>query len=185
MAGRTKEHDEQIKKSRAYIVEALLRLMEKVPYTKKAVSDIIKKVGVARPTFYRHYESKDDVIIQFLEHCFAPADSESKDINKGYVYLMSLPFKNFTRSGAILKMILNNEAEYLVYRQYEKWETHVLNLFNDTLAAEENISVRYRLLFQIAGSSHVIYDWIKNNMPIPVENLIEWLRVKGRALVDN
>ncbi|GHU86966.1 hypothetical protein FACS189476_01460 [Spirochaetia bacterium] len=184
MAGKTKAHERQIGSSRACIVEALFRLMKKVPYAKIGVSDIIKKAGLARQTFYRHYKTKDDVIIQFLEHCFAPADPESKDINKGYVYLMSLPLKNITRYSAILKMILNSEAEYLVYRQYEKWEIHMLNLFNDTLAAEENIYVRYRLLFSIAGSSRIICDRIKNNMPMPVENLIEWLRVKNQALVD-
>jgi AcrR family transcriptional regulator len=192
MAGSTKAHKRQVGSSRACIVEALLSLMKKVPYTKITVSDIIRKAGLARPTFYRHYENKDDVIIQFLEGCFAPSDLEiknqtvsSEDFNKGYVYLMSLPLKKMTRHGAALKIILNSEAEYLVYQYGEKWEAHEMNLIKDTLKPREINDARYRLLFSIAGSTQVICDWIKNDMPIPVEKLIEWLRVKNRALAGN
>jgi AcrR family transcriptional regulator len=187
MAGKTKAHDKQIGRSRACIVEALFSLMKKFSYSKIFVSDIIKKSGIARPTFYRHYRSKDDIILQFLENCFAPTKSEPPhvDANKGYLYLMSLPLKQYIRHGAALKIILNSEAEYLVFQHIKKWESHVLDLYKNTLTPQEYISLKYTVLFSMAGSTQIILDWIRNDMPIPAERLIEWIREKDRALADN
>jgi hypothetical protein len=36
----------------------------------------------------------------------------------------------------------------------------------------------------MTGSTQVICDWIKNDLPIPVEELIEWLREKNQSLVN-
>jgi AcrR family transcriptional regulator len=189
MAGKTKAHDEQIKNSRSCIVEALFSLMKNISYSKIFVSDIIKKSGIARPTFYRHYKSKDDIILQFLENCFAPTKVEPPHeaheyANKGYLYLMSLSLENYVRHGAALKIILNSEAEYLVFQYIKKWESHVLDLYKNTLTPQEYIYLKYTVLFSIAGSAQIICDWIKNDMPIPAERLIEWIREKDRALVN-
>jgi AcrR family transcriptional regulator len=193
MAGRTKTHNQQIENSRACIVEALFRRMKKISYNKISVSDIIKKAGVSRQTFYRHYKNKDDVIFQFLEGCFAPSMHEKTNPpildeyqNTGYVYLMSLPLKKIVRYAEALKIILNSDAEYLVYQYEGKWKADRLHLFNLTsdLISRENIYLRYTTFFSMTGSTQVICDWIKNDMPIPVEELIEWLREKNRSLVN-
>jgi hypothetical protein len=60
----------------------------------------------------------------------------------------------------------------------------MINLFEDKLTPQENIYVRYMLLFSISGSIQVICDWIRNDMPIPVEKLIEWISEKDRSLAD-
>jgi hypothetical protein len=108
-----------------------------------------------------------------------------ENINKGHTYLMSLPLKKITRHSATLKIILNSEAEHLVYQYGKKWEVSMINLFEDKLTPQENIYVRYMMLFSISGSIQVICDWVRNDMPIPVEKLIEWLSEKDRSLADN
>lgn len=54
--------------TRHYIVEALFRLMNEYEYEKIAVTDIAKKAGVGRATFYRYFKSKEDVITFYFEH---------------------------------------------------------------------------------------------------------------------
>ncbi len=46
-----------------YIYQALVELMDKKPYDQITVTDIVKKAGVSRMTFYRHYRDKDDILI--------------------------------------------------------------------------------------------------------------------------
>jgi AcrR family transcriptional regulator len=41
-------------------------------YSKITVSDIIKKVGIARQTFYRNYKNKDEIIIQYFRDSYSP-----------------------------------------------------------------------------------------------------------------
>lgn len=51
-----------------YIVQALFRLMGEYEFDKISITDIVKKAGVGRATFYRHYKSKEDVIFYYFEH---------------------------------------------------------------------------------------------------------------------
>lgn len=54
--------------TRHYIVQALFRLMDEYAYEKISVTDIARKAGVGRATFYRYFKSKEEVIAYYLEH---------------------------------------------------------------------------------------------------------------------
>lgn len=51
-----------------YIVTALFKLMNEYMYEKITVKDIAEKAGLGRATFYRHFKSKEDVIIYYFQH---------------------------------------------------------------------------------------------------------------------
>lgn len=53
--------------SRWYIVQALFKLMDDYSYEHIGVTDIVRKAGVGRATFYRYFKSKEDVIVHFFE----------------------------------------------------------------------------------------------------------------------
>jgi AcrR family transcriptional regulator len=174
MAGKTKVHEEQIEQSQACIFEALLRLIDKKPYSKISVTDITKKAGVARQTFYRHYKIKDDVILQFLEGCFGPSLIEFENIpqrNNHDTFKISLPLKQIIRHAKTIKRILTSDADYLIIMSIQKWKDYIINSYAGKLSMEENIYFRYRTLFSTVGFTEVICDWIKNDMPISKEKL--------------
>lgn len=54
--------------SRYYIVQALFKLMSEYEYEKISVTDITKKAGVGRATFYRYFKRKEDILIYYFEH---------------------------------------------------------------------------------------------------------------------
>lgn len=45
-----------------YITSALLQLMQRKPFSGISVTELCKKAGVSRMSFYRNYESKEDVL---------------------------------------------------------------------------------------------------------------------------
>ena len=45
-----------------YLTQALIELIEKKPFDKITITDIAEKAGVSRITFYRHFNSKTDII---------------------------------------------------------------------------------------------------------------------------
>lgn len=66
------------------IKAAELLFMEK-SVSKVTISDIVKKAGVAKGTFYLYFESKDDLVWHFLEHQLGYANKWVKQITKyGY-----------------------------------------------------------------------------------------------------
>ena len=53
--------NKQSERSRQWISDALVDLMQKKPYAHITVKDITDRAGVARLTFYRHFETKEDI----------------------------------------------------------------------------------------------------------------------------
>ena len=49
---------------------ALLLLMEKKPYEDITITEIAKKAGVSRMSYYRLYKSKDDILEQYADEVF-------------------------------------------------------------------------------------------------------------------
>jgi len=54
--------DPRVEKTRALISGAFLALVSRRPYVRIRVSDITRKAGVGRATFYAHFESKDALL---------------------------------------------------------------------------------------------------------------------------
>ena len=50
------------------ITKALFDLMKEQEYNDITITDIVNKAGVSRVTYYRHYNSKDEVITKFFEY---------------------------------------------------------------------------------------------------------------------
>ncbi|MDR1899926.1 MAG: TetR/AcrR family transcriptional regulator [Treponema sp.] len=184
MAGKTKVHERQTEQSRSWIFEALLRLMEKKTYGKISVADITKKAGVARQTFYRHYKSKDDVILQFFDFCVNPPPPERVEITHREdgrdTFIFMLPLDQYVRHAGTIKRILMSEAEYLLILHAQKWQDYMINLYDGKLSGEEKTYFRYMIKFSGAGAIQIFCDWIKNDMPISVEKLKTWLTAKDR-----
>ena len=54
--------DVRIKHTISWTYEAMIKLLKNHQYGDITVSDVIKKAGISRATFYRHFKSKEDVI---------------------------------------------------------------------------------------------------------------------------
>ncbi len=49
------------------ITNALFELMEEKDYKSISITDIVNKAGLSRVTYYRHFSSKEEIIIRFFE----------------------------------------------------------------------------------------------------------------------
>ena len=49
------------------ITQSLFRLMRRKPYREITVTDIAREAGVSRNSFYRNYQSIEEIVRQFLE----------------------------------------------------------------------------------------------------------------------
>lgn len=48
------------------ITQALLEMVQKQPFESITITDLVKRAGVGRVSFYRNFESKEDVVRQLL-----------------------------------------------------------------------------------------------------------------------
>ena len=64
--------DPRTEKTRALIAGAFVALLRRRPYARIRVSDITRKAGVGRATFYAHFESKDALLSAELVRVVSP-----------------------------------------------------------------------------------------------------------------
>lgn len=56
--------------ARECMVEALIRLLNTKPLSEISVTEIARKAGVSRMTYYRNYSSKEEIFTTYLEDIF-------------------------------------------------------------------------------------------------------------------
>lgn len=68
----------QAAQSRVWIQQALFLLMEDQLWSKITITDIVKRAGLSRLTFYRHFESKEETLLAWFDDLFAKYHEELK-----------------------------------------------------------------------------------------------------------
>lgn len=53
------------------MADSLIALMKEKEYGKITINEITKKAGVGRATYFRHVESKEELIIYKLRMCYS------------------------------------------------------------------------------------------------------------------
>ena len=92
----------QSKRSKKWISDALTELMRKKPFDEITVKDITDKAGVARLTFYRHFETKEEVLNYrfqelFSEYLSTLENTEAKNLLEALTICFTYWKKNTTQ----------------------------------------------------------------------------------------
>lgn len=155
--------------SRHYIITALFKLMSDYEYNDISVTDIAKKAGVGRATFYRYFKSKEDVIINYF-------DSEAKEYlnnqhyyprcKEDYIQIVFNIMDKFYKHKEQFKLIRKARLEYL-YLEYLNYNFG--KLFDSSYPNLSNYtSYLYAgMLFNIS------MQWLGNECTEDVHNLAE------------
>lgn len=65
--------------TRQCIGDALLTLMEEIPYEQISISDICKKAGISRMTFYHYFYTKADAVNDYIYEIFEAYSRQVSD----------------------------------------------------------------------------------------------------------
>ena len=123
--------------SKDYITEALLQLMGKMDYDKITITEITKKAGVNRVTFYRNFNSKDDII----KECLLPYNPNKSNENGMFLIL-----KYFSDNRNLIKLLYKSKCQHLLLE-------HILNNWN--YDNEDNNIIAYTK----SAWAYFIYGW--------------------------
>lgn len=63
---KTKSANPKAADSRAFLTDALFLLLEEQEFKKLTVKEVVEKAGVGRATFYRHYETLEDIVDDYV-----------------------------------------------------------------------------------------------------------------------
>lgn len=164
------KNDKRCIKSAGRIGEALRELLSEKPLSDITVTDIQKRSGAGRSTFYRLFDNTDDVLLYL-------AEEELREMVRKY---RELEWTDFTEH-----MIRNIMSESrVILNVTSSGKMHVISkaLRNDlTREAEadryefDNLS-RYMIAIFIGGCISLVTAWDENGREEPVDELAQMMQ---------
>lgn len=176
-----KMQDERYYVADEAIYDAFFLLLKEKEIDKITVSDVIKKAGIVRSTFYNHYENipalvnaiEDKTIhdIFSLMKTFHPKND--RDLCKSYF----LTICDYTQNNPFLANLLRSprgdtffEKSITMFHRYVK---NVTENNSPSLHSKEEFS--YMIACTIGSTIGVLHKWSRENFQIPAEVIADIL----------
>ncbi len=137
-----------------YIISALFDLMKKKKYDDISITEITNKAGVSRVSFYRNFNSKEDIVKKWI-----------KDITDHFLDTSNINYKKDNTKEYFIKLFthLENYEDYailiykanLIHLLKNEFESRILNIYEKEYG-------NYKSYFLAGGIFNVYYYWLIN-----------------------
>lgn len=134
-----------------YITEALLLLLKKKDYKDISITEICKKAGVTRMSFYRNFESKEDILVKLV-----------RQVTDNFLEESAISYKSDTSSSYFMKLFSHMEQQKeLCTALHKACLFHLIKdefdrIFLDTYRQEYG---EYKSIFLAGGIYNVFLFW--------------------------
>ena len=138
-----------------YITEALLLLLKKKEYKDISITEICKKAGVTRMSFYRNFESKEDILLKKVQ-----------TVTDSFLKESGISYKRDTVSNYFVKLFTHMQQQKDLCAALNKAGLiHMIkNEFDRVfLNAYKYVYDEYKSLFLSGGIYNVFLFWFIND----------------------
>lgn len=155
------------KMMKSYIVDALLILMSEKDFHSITIDELVKKAGVNRSTYYRHFTGKEDVIFYFLDSVMneylEQIQFQKLDL-KTYLQKLFSHFMNYRKQMLViyhsgLSMVLLNVLKKYFYSQID---------------TSKPLVEQYEVSFYIGGIFNHLLMWFSRGMKESPEEMTKY-----------
>ena len=167
-----------------YITIALYYLMSKYDYDSITVTDICSKARVSRMSFYRYFNNKEDIFINYCDERFEEffASIKEKHIEDMMSFLVEifLFLKKYARQVTVLKKA---KKENLIVEKFTDYGTYLAKHIDLTI---DNNPMANRIIaaFLAGGTANILLLWFELGLDVPPKEMAEMAYNIFRAFSD-
>lgn len=162
--------DRRIQKTKKLLTEALIQLILEKEYENVTIQDIIDKANIGRSTFYLHYESKEQLLLDGYNNLNIPMLVDSINLESFFENVCKHISENRLLAQKMLVNKKNNVgAKLLKDILAVKIKKQYSALFDKSLTEQ-------KLLKSLANASgatvlSMIISWLEDELPISYQSL--------------
>lgn len=171
-----KKQDKRSRRTRAWLLETLLKLLENKKYSEITVTELTEKADIARQTFYRNYDSMDDILLSRL--------NEIVDEYLAKVFKNLETKKDPDWDFEVRQLILLWQQNEVVFRalkkaglDYQVMEklSHLFTRFHMKAQNLRELDDKQQfLVYYLAGGVFMVLNkWFENDMKFPMKLLTD------------
>ena len=165
-------------RSQQMIVDALFILMDRRPFQNITVTEICEEAAIGRKTFYRNFETREDVIDLRLdrlleEYCATVQGHEPEE-------RLCLHFHFIHRHADLLILLYRNGMSDAVNRKFSVLIPEILPIFS-----EDPVKQEYLFQFAALGLEGIEQVWIRRGFQESTEEVVEMAKKLLRTGILN
>lgn len=163
------------------ICDAFFLVLKEKDLDKITVSDVIKKAGIVRSTFYNHYDNIPALVTAIedktIQDIFSLMESfhpkNDKDMCKSYFFAIC----NYTRTNVFLANILSSPRRDTFFEKaitmFHRYVTDATQ--NTTPSNHSKDEFSYMIACTIGSTLGVLHKWARENFQVPTEDIADFL----------
>ena len=166
--------------------QALIVLLEKKDIEFITVTEITKKAGVNRSTFYLHYENISELLEETIENLNEqflssfdnrpPLEIKSKKDAFLITDEQLIPYLNFVKQNKrILRLIKQKPQLFQTKKTYQRMYDKIFYPAISQFILEENERI-YNLEFFTSGVSAIVHKWLELDCVTDIEDLVDIIK---------
>ena len=163
--------DPRIKRTKNALIEAFLELLTEKEYHRISVSDITRKASVARPTFYLHYKSKQELLGEYFDSLFEKYLEEIQPILDQYDQnaLSIALFVQVRKNEPYLRPLLNSDAAIFIQDKLHQYIKVIFKMLLQEQMGERSVSIPEDMqkfcIAAVAGTAYAVTVlWLEEGM---------------------
>lgn len=183
-----KKRDKRSIQSSEWMYEALKELMDVKNYSKITVTDITNKANLGRTTFYRNFETIDDILEmkciekfkEFRQYCidfYKLNDIEVKSFLKPFLMY-------WYDNSEVIELLIKANRENII----KKYLTKEIQFFVDISSINKDTvissHINYFIEMRVSNSISILTEWIKNDKNIPPDELADIISTQTKESIE-
>lgn len=163
-------------KSKQWIMESLVSLMENKPFKEITISEISDNAQLVRRTFYRNFSSKEDVLQAYFN--MLVKEFEDRLMELSVLTTATALRELFRLCKKYEKFLLSLKRSNMLGFMLEQWNAVLPILHSNMLDKIQNFpqtsseeTLTYILTFNVGGTFNILMKWINDGMTISPDKL--------------
>jgi len=175
--------DKRMRRTKMLFHEALLALLQEKNFEAISISEIVRKAGVNRGTFYFHYQQKEELLEEMVSTMLAKMIAAYRKPHRSYqemtiTEISTYPlFEHFMENKLFYQTLLNSSFPINLHeRMLQTMEHHYhqdIDFYLPAISKEMNLDLFCS--YRVHGLIGFILNWIKNDFDHPIEYMAEQL----------
>jgi AcrR family transcriptional regulator len=171
--------DLRVQRTRNLIVEALIELTIQKGFAAVTVQDIVKRAGINRATFYRHYQDKFDLLDQYAQAVYQLPDNppdpgspaeEDATVEKMVSGLAGL-LEHVRRHAKFFRVMLGTNGDPAFAAKIRQFiQKRIRRSLPEALPSDEDSADLY-LSYVSSGSVGALSWWLEHETPYSPEQM--------------
>lgn len=161
--------------SQKWIADSLMRLLEKHTFSEITVTQICQEAQLVRKTFYRNFETKEDIIHFILDNLFESFRSKFSIETIAPSETFTHYYEYWAKERQLLTYLHRDDLFYLLTKKYIEYtdSMHMYLQFVNGDSKTQSDLEPYVIDFIAGGMVAILEHWLERDFKESIDNLTQ------------